>query len=735
MLWSNATIVLNLTINNGDMKPQTLIAVIFVVLFSSTKTNAQMAKTNWPDIKPPVAEKKSHIRDIHGDKVTDDYYWMIDFFKKGKDSNAVVDYLEEENIYLQNMMADTKVLQENLYKEMRARIKEDDDIPPYFNNGYYYYNRTEKGKEYYKVCRKKGSLNAPEEVILDVDAMAEGHAYYSIGGVAVSPDNNFVVFGEDTVSRRQYTVMVKDLSTGKIVPQGISGTSAGYVWAADSKHLFYISNNPVTLLSEKVWRHVLNTSAIEDVLVYEEKSNNNYLGLDKTKADNFILISSGNFTNSEIRFLAADNPTGDFKVFQPRMDNVLYEVDADTEQFYILNNDKALNFKVSVAPFNATGVSNWKDFVPHSNDVLLETIVILKDFVAVKGKKSGLDQIEYLSKDGKTKKLISFEDAVYTAATFYNTNYNTNQLRYTYTSPVTPSTIYDFDLATGKKTLLKEQEIPSGYNKSDYTTERVFVTAKDGAKVPLSIAYKKGFQKNGQQPVYLVGYGSYGYSFPTSFRSMLVSLYNRGFAVAIAHVRGGQEMGRQWYEDGRLMNKKNTFTDFIDCANYLIDQKYTSPQHLYAEGGSAGGLLMGAVANMGNTLFNGIIADVPFVDVVNTMLDPTIPLTTNEYDQWGNPETNKEAYEYMKSYSPYENIERKPYPNILATTGLHDSQVQYFEPAKWVAKLREYKTNNNVVLLHTNMEFGHGGASGRFDYLKDEALRYAFLLKLEGITE
>lgn len=717
------------------MKPAHFILVIFMALFYLQKSSAQMTTVKWPDIQHPVPAKKAHIRDIHGEQVNDDYYWMIDYFKKGPDSNEVVQYIEAENQYLDDMMADTKALQETLFKEMRGRIKEQDQMVPYFKNGYFYYRRTETGKQYYKLCRKKGSLSAPEEILLDVDAMAEKHAYYSIAGAAVSPDNNWLVFGEDTVSRRQYTVMVKNLATGVITPQGIANTSSDYVWAADNKTIFYISNNPLTLLSEKVWRHTINEPASGDVLVYEEKSNNNYLGLHKTKAENFILISSGNFTNSEVRYLPAKDPSGQFRVFQERMDSVLYEVDADTQQFYIVNNNKALNFKVSTAPFNATGVSHWKDYVPHRPDVLVEEITLTKDFVIVKSKKNGLDQFQLLSKNGKENKLVPFEDAVYTASFSFNADYDATQLRYSYSSPVTPNSVYDYDLATGQKTLLKQQEIPSGYNKDEYTTERVYVTAKDGSKIPLSIAYKKGFKKDGTQPFLLIGYGSYGFSYPTYFNANLVSLMNRGFAYGIAHIRGGQEMGRQWYEDGRLMKKKNTFTDFIDCASYLVKEKYTSPAHLYANGGSAGGLLMGAVANMGGELFNGIIADVPFVDVVNTMLDPTIPLTTNEYDQWGNPETSKEAYLYMKSYSPYENIEKKAYPNILATTGLHDSQVQYFEPAKWVPKLRNLKTNNSVIFLRTNMDYGHGGASGRFDYLKEDALRYAFLLKLEGITE
>ncbi|MCH5600311.1 S9 family peptidase [Niabella ginsengisoli] len=699
-------------------KQACFILIIFIAISCLQKLNAQMEQVKWPDLQPPTIVKKTHVRDIHGDKVSDDYYWMIDFFKKGPDSNEVVKHLEAENNYLKEMMADTKTLQEDLYKEMRGRIKEKDENVPYFRNGYFYYTRSEEGQQYYKLCRKKGSLNAPEEIMLDIDAMAEGHPYYNVSGATVSPDNNLLVFGEDTVSRRQYNVMIKDLRTGNITSQGISNTSAGYVWAADSKTFFYTSNNPTTLLSEKVWRHVVESSVENDVMVYHEKDQSNYIGISKTKAENYILIESANFTNAEVRYLPADQPTKEFAVFQPRMEKVLYSVDADTERFYITHNKEALNFKISVTPFNETKVEHWKDFMPHRKEVLVENLLLLKDVAIIKGRKNGLDQLEYVNKDGKNNRLVPFEDAVYMASFSTNADYNATKLRYSYSSPITPSSVFDYDLTTGKTTLLKQREIPSGYNKNDYDVERVFATASDGTKIPISIAYKKGFKKDGNQPFLLIGYGSYGFSYPTYFNSNLISLMDRGFAYGIAHIRGGQEMGRQWYEDGKMMKKKNTFTDFITCAGYLIKEKYTSPKHLYANGGSAGGLLMGTAANMGNTLFNGIIADVPFVDVVNTMLDPTIPLTTNEYDQWGNPETSKEAYLYMKSYSPYENIEKKAYPNILATTGLHDSQVQYFEPEKWVAKLREYKTNTNVVMLQTNMEFGHGGASGRFDYLK-----------------
>ena len=479
-------------------------------------------------------------------------------------------------------------------------------------------------------------------------------------------------------------------------------------------------------------RHTLGAGADKDVVVYEEKDNTNYIGQGKSKNKKYIFINSSSTTSSEIRYIPADKPMEAFKVFQPRMKNVLYSVVPLENKFLILTNKDALNFKVMETPLHKTDVAAWKDFLPHRKDVLIEGIDAFKNFLVFTERQNGLNQIVILNRKTGKKEFLKFDEPAYTLSPSGNAEYNTDNFRFGYTSLITPASQYEQNLATGKRTLLKQQEVVGGYDKSQYVTERLFATAKDGTKIPVSIVYKKGFQKDGNAPLLQYAYGSYGNSMNASFSTSRLSLLDRGFAYAIAHIRGGEEMGRQWYEDGKMMKKKNTFTDFIDVSEYLIKEKFTSPQHLYAQGGSAGGLLMGAVANMAPQLYNGMIAQVPFVDVINTMLDESIPLTTNEYDEWGNPK-NKEAYMYMKSYSPYENIERKNYPNLLVTTGLHDSQVQYFEPAKWVAKLRDYKTGNNVILLKTDMEYGHGGASGRFDYLKDVALVYAFLLKLEGI--
>ncbi|MBE8713506.1 oligopeptidase B [Sphingobacterium sp. KB22] len=689
---------------------------------------------SWPDAASPVAEAKAYERIIHGDTVVDNYYWLNDYFKKGPDSAKVISYLEAENTYTAAMMKDTEGLQTNLFDEMKARIKETDESVPYLRNGYYYYTRTEEGKQYYKFCRKKGNLEAKEEILLDIDAMAEGYPYYAASGFSVSPDNKLLAYGVDTVSRREYTVYVKNLETGKILTDKIDRTSGGATWANDNKTLFYTSKNPVTLLSEKIKRHTLGTNSASDVVVYDEKDNTNYIGVGKSKDGKHLFIYSGGTLSSELFLLSADDPNGKFKVFQPRMKDVLYSVTPLADRFLILTNDGAKNFKVMECPLDKTGKENWKEFIPHREDVLIEGLDEFKDYLVISERKNGLTQLAVRNLSDGQQHYLNFGEAAYTVYSSTNVEYNTDVVRYGYTSMVTPSSTYDYNMKSKEKTLLKQQEVLGGYNSEEYETERVMATATDGTKVPISIVYKKGFKKDGKAPLLLYAYGSYGSSMDPTFSSTRLSLLNRGFGFAIAHIRGGEEMGRQWYEDGKMLKKINTFTDFIDCGKFLIEQKYTSEAHLYAQGGSAGGLLMGAVINMAPSLWNGVIAQVPFVDVINTMLDESIPLTTNEYDEWGNP-NHKDAYEYMKLYSPYENVKAVEYPNLLVTTGLHDSQVQYFEPAKWVAKLRTIKKGDNVILLKTDMDYGHGGASGRFDYLKDVALSYAFLLKLENITK
>ncbi len=688
----------------------------------------------WPDAKPPIAAMHDHVRSIHGDKVNDPYYWMIDFFKKGPHSDDVVSYLEAENNYVGEMMRPTVAFQEKLFNEMKNRIKEKDESVPVFRNGYFYYMRTAEGKQYYKYCRKKENLASPEEVLLDVDAMASGHSYYALSGFQVSPDNTLLAFGVDTVSRRQYTIRIKNLVTGELLSDAIPSTSGNMVWANDNKTLFYTANNPETLLSEKIKKHVLHTPESSDVAVYEEKDKSNYIGVSKSKNNKFIGIISAGTLSSETFFIDASQPDEEFASFQPRMEEVLYNVICLEDKFLILTNWNAKNFRLMESPLNETGKDYWKEVIAHRPDVLLSDVEEFRNFLAISERKNGLVQIRIQEINKEEQYYLDFGEPSYIASLGSNPEYDSTTLRYNYSSLTTPASVYDFDMPGRTKKLMKRQEVLGGYDPANFITERLYATAGDGTKIPISIVYKKGFEKDGGGPLLLYAYGSYGLSMDASFTSSRLSLLERGFAFAIAHIRGGQEMGRQWYEDGKMMNKKNSFSDFIDAGKFLIAEKFTSKEHLYAQGGSAGGLLMGAIANTTPELWNGIIAQVPFVDVVNTMLDESIPLTTNEFDEWGNPK-NKEAYFYMKSYSPYENVERKNYPNILVTTGLHDSQVQYFEPAKWVAKLRAMKTDKNILLLHTNMEFGHGGASGRFDYLKDVALNYAFLFALEGIME
>lgn len=692
----------------------------------------QNKKIVWPNVMAPVAAIYPHVRKIHDDTVQDDYYWMIDYFKKGEKSQEVIDYLEEENNYTNLMLQDTEDLQENLFHELKSRIKEKDESVPYYKNGYYYYSRTEEGKQYFKFCRKKGTLEGEEEVLLDVDQLAEGHAYYTAKGFSVSPDNRLLAFSVDTVSRREYTIFIKNIETGEIYPDQIKNTEGAAIWGNDNRTLFYTAKNPVTLLSEKIMRHTLGGDPAADVLVYEEKDNTNYIGVGKSKNGKYVMINSEGTLSSEIWLLNADSPQSEFRIFQPRIQDVLYSVVALEDRFLILTNDGAINFRIMQCPLDRTDRSYWQPFIDHRPDVLVSDIEEFKDFLAIAERKNGLTQLAIYNLKSQHQHYLDFGEVAYTVYPGINVEYNSDKLRYGYTSLVTPSSVYEYDMAKQKKILLKQQEILGGYDQTAYITERVFATARDGVQVPISIVYKKGTKLDGSAPLLQYAYGSYGASMDPTFSSNRLSLLDRGFIYALAHIRGGEEMGRQWYEDGKMMHKMNTFYDFVDCGKYLIDQHYCMPEHLYAQGGSAGGLLMGVIANIAPEQYHGIIAQVPFVDVVNTMLDDTIPLTTNEYDEWGNP-NEKEAYYYMKAYSPYENIEAKEYPNLLVTTGLHDSQVQYFEPAKWVAKLRATKIGDAVLLLKTDMDYGHGGASGRFDYLKEIALEYAFLFKLEGI--
>lgn len=708
--------------------------LLAVVIFSCNQNKPVKQAYQWPEATPPVAEIKDHETGMHGDRRNDEYYWMGDFFREGPDSDKVVEYLNAENAYTDTMMAGTAKFQEALFAEMKARIKEKDESVPVFSNGYWYYTRSEEGEQYFKYCRKKGSLDAPEEILLDIDKMAEGHPYYSAVGFNVSPDNKLLAYGVDTVSRRQYTIYIKNLETGTHFEDKIYPTSGGSEWGNDNKTLFYTATNPKTLLSEKIKRHTLGTDSKKDAVVYTEKDKSNYIGVGKTKSEKYIVIASSATMSSEYLILDADQPEGKFEVFQPRMKDVLYDVDHQGDKFLIVTNKDALNFRLMETPVGKTGVENWKEVIPNRADVLLEGIDVFKDYLVITERKNGLLQLRIRNIHTNSEHYVDFGEPAYTAYAGSNPEYNSANLRYIYTSLTTPSSVYDYDMEGRSKELKKRQEVVGGYNPEEYVTERLYATARDGVKVPISVVYKKGTPKSAETPLLLYAYGSYGNSMDAAFSSTRLSLLNRGFIYALAHIRGGQEMGRQWYEDGKMFKKKNTFNDFIDCAEFLIKEKYTAPEHLFAEGGSAGGLLMGAISNMRPDLWRGIIADVPFVDVVTTMLDESIPLTTNEFYEWGNPK-NKDSYDYMKSYSPYDNVEKKAYPNMLITTGLHDSQVQYFEPAKWVARLRTHKTDKNVLLLKTNMEAGHGGASGRFDYLKEIALQFAFMFALEGIGE
>lgn len=679
-------------------------------------------------ITPPVAAVKPERLEKHGDVRIDNYYWL-----NQRENQEVIDYLNEENNYYNTLTAHTKPLQEELFKEMKSRIKEDDSSVPYKYNGYWYITRYETGKDYPIYARKKETLDAPEEIMFDCNEMAKGHSYFNLSGISISEDNTWAAYGVDLVSRRQYTIQVKNLKTGEILPLKIENTTGGSTWAGDNKTLFYTRKDSVTLRSEKIYKHKLGTDADNDALVYHEKDETYSVFVYKEKSREYLVIGSASTLTNEYRILDAKKPDGDFQLFQKRTRGLEYSISHYGDQWYVVTNkDKATNFKLMVTPENATDKKNWKDLIPHRADVLLEDVDIFKDYLVISERSNGLNTIRIRPWKGE-EYYLPFEIETYTAGTATNPDFDTDILRYSYQSMATPSSVIDFNMKTKEKTVLKEQEVLGGkFDKNNYSEERIWATAKDGTKVPISLVYRKGIKKDGNNPFLLYAYGSYGASMDAYFSSIRLSLLDRGFIYAIAHIRGGEDLGRDWYDNGKLLKKKNTFTDFVDCSEYVIAQGYTSAKHLYAEGGSAGGLLMGAVINMAPHLYNGVIAQVPFVDVVTTMLDDTIPLTTGEYDEWGNP-NDKEYYDYMKSYSPYDNITPQQYPNMLVTTGLHDSQVQYWEPAKWVAKLRVIKTDNNLLFLDTNMDAGHGGASGRFEALKEVAKEYSFLLDLEGI--
>jgi len=619
---------------------------------------------------------------------------------------------------------------------MKSRIKEDDSSVPYFYNGYFYITRFEKGKDYPIYSRKKGSLDAKEEIMFDCNEMAKGHSYFNLSGINVSEDNKYAAFGLDLVSRRQYTIQIKNLETGEILPVKIENTTGGSTWASDNKTLFYTRKDAQTLRSDKVYRHTLGTDIAKDALVFHEKDDTFYTFIYKEKSKKYLVIGSTSTLTSEYQILESSNPNGNFRLFQKRVRGLEYSISHYGDSFYVVTNkDKATNFKLMKTPESKTAMENWSELIPHRKDVLLEGIDIFKDYLVVEERSNGLNKIQIRPWNAGESYYLPFESETYTAYTTTNVDFDTDILRFGYQSLTTPSSVMDFNMKTKEKKVLKEQEVLGGkFDKNNYVEERIWATAEDGTKLPISMVYRKGMKKDGKNPFLLYAYGSYGSTIDPTFSSTRLSLLDRGFIFAIAHVRGGEYLGREWYENGKLLKKKNTFTDFIDCSKYVIAQKYTSAKHLYAEGGSAGGLLMGAIVNMAPELYNGVIAQVPFVDVVTTMLDDSIPLTTGEYDEWGNP-NDKAYYDYMLSYSPYDQVKAQDYPNMYVSTGLHDSQVQYWEPAKWVAKLRAVKTDKNVLYLDTNMEAGHGGASGRFEALKELAKEFAFLLDLEKISK
>ncbi len=683
------------------------------------------------EIKPPQAKIIPTKLEKFDDIRIDNYFWLND-----RENPEVIDYLNKENEYYQAMTVHTHSFQKELFEEMKSRIKEDDQSVPYLYNGYYYITRFETGSDYPIYSRKKGSLSANEEIMFNCNELAKGHKYFKLGGLSVSSDNQFIAFSVDTIGRRIYTVQIKNLVTGELFNDKIENTTGDSTWANDNLTLFYTRQDEQTLRSDKVFKHKLNTDSAEDTLVYFEKDDTFSVEVTKEKSKKYLVISSSSTMTTEFRTLLADQPDGEFKVFQKRVRGLEYDIAHFGEHFYVLTNkDDATNFKLMKTPELATAKENWVDLIPHREDVLIEDIDIFRDFLVVTERFNGLNTIRIMPWSGEGAYYLPFESETYTAYTSTNVDFDTDILRYGYQSMATPASIIDFNMKTMEKQIMKEQEVLGGkFDKNNYTEERVWATAQDGTKVPISMVYRKELKKDGSNPLLQYAYGSYGYSMDATFSSTRLSLLDRGFIFAIAHIRGGEDLGRQWYEDGKLLNKKNTFSDFIDCSNYLIAEKYTSPAHLYAEGGSAGGLLMGAIANMAPQLYNGIIAQVPFVDVVTTMLDDTIPLTTGEYDEWGNP-NNKKYYTYIKSYSPYDNVKSQDYPSMYVSTGLHDSQVQYWEPAKWVAKLRVFKTDNNAIYLDTNMNAGHGGASGRFEALKELAKEFSFLLDLEKIRK
>ncbi len=726
-LASHALLILSGLTLAASCRP-TVPTTVPVATGGATSTVTTVAKPNAP--VPPIAEPRAHeVTSPHGTR-TDEYYWLRDDSRTDPD---VLAYLRAENAYKDAMLGPVKSLQDALFQEIVGRIKQDDATVPYRYRGFHYYTRYEEGKEYPIHARKRGSVDAAEEILLNVNVMAKGHEYYGVAGQTVSPSGTRLVYGEDTSGRRQYTLRIKDLATGQTFDDEIPDAKASAVWADDNRTLFYVEKDPVTLLGVRVRKHILGTDSAEDPVIYEEPDHSFYMSVGRTADDAYITINLSSTVSNEVRFLAASNPTGTFRVLVPRARDLEYDADHIGQRWVIRTNHQAKNFRIVQLGDREVGHNKgWKELVAHDEAVFIDDFTVFDDYLVVAERSGGLERLQIRPWKGSQPEAVKFEEAAYSTWIDVNAEPDTPWLRYGYTSMTTPRSIWEINMKTGERRQLKQHEVP-GYDGAGYATERRWATARDGVRIPVSLVYRKGFQKNGTAPLYQYGYGSYGSSMDPSFRSGFVSLLDRGFVFALAHIRGGQEMGRKWYEDGKLLKKKNTFTDFIDVTEFLVKEGYAAADKVVAGGGSAGGLLMGAVVNMRPDLYRAIVADVPFMDVVTTMLDESVPLTTNEFDEWGNPR-EKQYYDYMLSYSPYDNVTAQDYPAMLVTTGLSDSQVQYYEPAKWVARLRATKTDPNPVLFHINMEAGHGGTSGRFRSQRELAQELAFVLQQLGMT-
>lgn len=692
-----------------------------------------MSVVNAKELQPPKAAQRPHVvSSPFGDRV-DPWYWLRDDERKNPDMIA---YLEAENEYLKAVMAPHRALEQKIYDEIVGRLKQDDASVPQRRNGYWYYSRFESGKQYPIFARRKGSLEAPEEILIDGNVRAQSHDFYQLAGLEVSVDGRWVAVAEDTVGRRQYDVRIKDLSTGEFLPEVLSNVEPDFAWANDNRTIVYIRKDPQTLLGNKVYRHERGTEPTKDALVYEQEDESFYMSVAKSKSDRYIYIASQSTVSSEYRFADAADSTLSFKVALVRERDHEYQLEDLGDRFIIRTNWKALNFRLVEAPIATVGDRNtWKDVIPHRDDTFIGSFETFDHYLAVSERSGGLQKLRVRSWDGKQNFLMDAADPAYVMALGSNPEQDTHLLRYVYTSPTTPASTYDYDMATGERKLLKQEPVLGGFDAAKYAAEFRFATARDGTKIPVTLLYRRGTRLDGTAPVYQYAYGSYGITSEPGFRSPILSLVDRGFVYAIAHIRGGQEMGRKWYENGKLLNKKNTFTDFVDVTHYLVAEKIADPKRVFGMGGSAGGLLMGAVSNLAPGDYKALVAHVPFVDVVTTMLDESIPLTTNEFDEWGNPTKDRALYDYMLSYSPYDQVSAQSYPAMLVTSGLWDSQVQYWEPTKWVAKLRSVKTDRHPLLLRTNMEAGHGGKSGRFERYREVAEEYAFILWQAGISQ